>query len=182
MPVTWHAAELIVKWRSTDQLTSPTRKYCVPGYFLLEPHWSPHPPTQRSIFARCIATHKRRVLYLLAMMLAYFQHWSKLSKTVQESINILVLYTGLMQHIVIKLDNALGYAAANFYFQLNFIFHTYINIHKNKGKIKFNWKWKLTATDTSRKLTETRRNRGRGRGVELLPTTKKNSANNNVWP
>ena len=74
------------------------------------------------------------------MMLAYFQHWSKLSKTVQESINILVLYTGLIQRIVIELENALGYVVANFYFQLNFIFHTYITIHKNKEKIKINWK------------------------------------------
>ena len=32
------------------------------------------------------------------------------------------------------------------------------------------------------KLTETRTNRGSGRNVELLPTIKKNSTNNKVWP
>ena len=94
MSVRWHATELTVKWRSTDRLLSPTCTYCVLGYLLLEPHWSPHthrdtpthppthPPTERSILARCIVVaHKRGELYYLVMMLAYFQHWSKLSKT-----------------------------------------------------------------------------------------------------
>ena len=35
MPVRWHAAELTVKWRSTDRLLSPMRTYCVLGYLLL---------------------------------------------------------------------------------------------------------------------------------------------------
>ena len=38
MPVRWHAAELTVKWRSTDRLLSPMRTYCVLGYLLLERH------------------------------------------------------------------------------------------------------------------------------------------------
>ena len=44
---------------------------CRIGYLLLEPHWSPythrdtstHPPTERSILARCIVAHKRGELY-----------------------------------------------------------------------------------------------------------------------
>ena len=56
----WHDAELTVKWHLTDRLLSPMRTYCVLGYLLLEPHWS---PTQRSIFARCIATQKQAELY-----------------------------------------------------------------------------------------------------------------------
>ena len=58
--VQWHDAELTVKWHLTDRLLSPMRTYCVLGYLLLEPHWS---PTQRSIFARCIATQKQAELY-----------------------------------------------------------------------------------------------------------------------
>ena len=60
--VQWHDAEfeLTVKWHLTDRLLSPIRTYCVLGYLLLEPHWS---PTQRSIFARCIATQKQAELY-----------------------------------------------------------------------------------------------------------------------
>ena len=68
--VQWHDAELTVKWHLTDRLLSPMRTYCVLGYLLLEPHWS---PTQRSIFARCIATQKQAELYYLAMILVYFQ-------------------------------------------------------------------------------------------------------------
>ena len=41
----WYVAELTVKWRSTDRLLSPMRTYCVLGYLLLEPRWSPHPPS-----------------------------------------------------------------------------------------------------------------------------------------
>ena len=41
----WYVAELTVKWRSTDRLLSPMRAYCVLGYLLLEPRWSPHPPS-----------------------------------------------------------------------------------------------------------------------------------------
>ena len=60
--VQWHDAEfeLTVKWHLTDWLLSPVHTYCVLGYLLLEPHWS---PTQRSIFARCIATQKQAELY-----------------------------------------------------------------------------------------------------------------------
>ena len=58
--VQWHDAELTVKRHLTDQLLCPMRTYCVLGYLLLEPHWS---PTQRSIFARCIATQKQVELY-----------------------------------------------------------------------------------------------------------------------
>ena len=58
--VQWHDTELTVKWHLTDRLLSPMRTYCVLGYLLLEPHWS---PTQRSIFARCIATQKQAELY-----------------------------------------------------------------------------------------------------------------------
>ena len=38
MPVRFHAAELTVKWRSTDRLLSPMRTHCVLGYLLLERH------------------------------------------------------------------------------------------------------------------------------------------------
>ena len=60
--VQWHDAEfeLTGKWHLTNRLLSPMRTYCVIGYILLEPHWS---PTQRSIFARCIATQKQAELY-----------------------------------------------------------------------------------------------------------------------
>ena len=58
--VQWHDAELTVKWHLTDRLLSPMRMYCVLGYWLLEPHWS---PTQRSIFAHCIAAQKQAELY-----------------------------------------------------------------------------------------------------------------------
>ena len=63
MPVRWHAAELTVKLGLTDRLLSPMRTYCVLGYLLLEPHWPPHPPSQRFIFVLCIAAHKRAELY-----------------------------------------------------------------------------------------------------------------------
>ena len=72
--VRWYVAELTVKWRSTDRLLSPMRTYCVLGYLLLEPRWSPHPPSQCSIFAPCVAAHKCAELYQPAMMLPYFQH------------------------------------------------------------------------------------------------------------
>ena len=58
--VQWHDAEMTVKWPLTDRLLSPMGTYCVLGCLLLEPHWS---PTQRSIFARCIAAQKRAELY-----------------------------------------------------------------------------------------------------------------------
>ena len=89
MSVRWHATELTVKWRSTDRLLSPMRTYCVLGYLLFEPHWSPHThrdtPTHppNAPFWHAVSSHifKRGELYYLVMMLAYFQHWSKLSKT-----------------------------------------------------------------------------------------------------
>ena len=56
----WHNAELTVKWHLTDRLLSPLRTYCFLGYLLLEPPWS---PTQRSIFARCIAAQKQAELF-----------------------------------------------------------------------------------------------------------------------
>ena len=58
--VQWHDAELTVKWHLTDRLLSPMSMYCVLGYLLLEPHWS---PTQRSIFARYITAQKQAELY-----------------------------------------------------------------------------------------------------------------------
>ena len=73
-PVRWHAAELTAKLRLTDRLLAPMRTYYVLYYLLLEPHWSLHPPSQRFIFVRCIAAHRRAELYFLAMMLPYFQH------------------------------------------------------------------------------------------------------------
>ena len=58
--VQWHNAELTVKWHLTDRLLSPMRTYGFLGYLLLEPQWS---PTQRSIFARCIAAQRQAELY-----------------------------------------------------------------------------------------------------------------------
>ena len=64
MPVRWHAAELTVKLCSTDRLLSPMRTYHVLGCLLLEPHWSPNPPSQHFIFERCTAAHKRARIVL----------------------------------------------------------------------------------------------------------------------
>ena len=75
--VQWRDAEfeLTVKWHLTDRLRSPMRTYCVLGYLLLEPHWS---PTQRSIFARCIATQKQ----------AEFTSWQRCSFIFSTRVNL----------------------------------------------------------------------------------------------
>ena len=60
--------------------------------------------------------------------------------------------------------------------------HTYIERSILARCIAFILQSNCTMHYDNSKLTETRTNRGSGGNVELLPTIKKNSANNKDWP
>ena len=174
MSVRWHARELTVKWRqepimgswwrSTDRLLSPMCTYCVLGYLLLEPHWSPppppththththghtHPPTERSILSSpiseenftswqwCLPIFSTKVNLVKQDGPRIYKYWRYILARENSSFSLDI---GYIQHIAIELQNE----------------------------------------DIS-KLTETRTNRGSERNVELLPTIEKNGANNEVW-
>ena len=125
----WHATELTVKWRSTNRLLPPVRTYCVLGYLLLAPHWSPythlptHPPNAPfwhavsphiseqncTSWQWCFLIFSTRVNWVKHNGPRIYKYRRRKCKLRLWYDALTLLHTGYIQHIAIELTNALGY-------------------------------------------------------------------------